>query len=734
MFLNSFFTRLVKAHSLTAHHPDGPVVMRAPPEEAFRNPKEPDIPAFAHDGKGNVIPGEFVQDKHGHLTYKTNLGDFHHGIDAAIARLGKFLEKTPLKGRALDIINEAISKFNQEHVDDRHQIPDASNMAWRKIRATTLPRGIFDQGDETNLPTRTRNGSLMTMYTNKNYQETPMGQFVESYSIPFQKQLLELLTTKYGFGQNEVTRYMDFTKRPYIYARNTAPRVRDSQGNPRFYIVSNDEAHSEDVTDEMRDMAPEGYFPDQTTVHPSEVIHHLPDVFYYPYIDKTGKRKGRDPIGLRNAAEKALEQAFVRGGPESVPDIDFPLNVSGNPLNPQYQNVNLRQAISDPEMRKVLVHDMAHVPAMMALFGRSDQQGGMVRKILNNYMESHGVSETGLSHEDHMEYLRRGNSRTLGHSIFALARASGVGEDEVRSRLTDAKLTPQELENLGVHYSEQLMDQTDRYRKVIEAMANHQSEVNQREVQRPLGEIPTEKYTRPTIAGMPERDEDGGYKRHVLDPHMESYIHHESELIPHEQIPETLTEERMPEEPSPLGVSVAPPLSPPLAAPSPPATRPMGGATPIIPPEAMQFQQIRPDIGRFTPEQFREYMRLAGLQRPVPGAPPQLSEQEARAQRALSDPQQMLLDYYKSEDAHLPLMDRTLKALERAQFHEAELDNEMSSHIQPSLSDPRQLAKYTGLTASEVNEINQSMGDWHRIAKSFNVKPVVVKAIKMNLR
>jgi hypothetical protein len=112
-----------------------------------------------------------------------------------------------------------------------------------------------------------------------------------------------------------------------------------------------------------------------------------------------------------------------------------------------------------------------------------------------------------------------------------------------------------------------------------------------------------------------------------------------------------------------------------------------------------------------------------------------LTELEARSQQALSDPRQRLLtDYMKAEDMHLPLMDRLMKALERMQYKEASLDSDVSTHITPSLQSPVNLAKYTGLTSSEVTAIQHTMGDWHNIAKSYNVKPQVVKIIKMNLR
>ena len=86
----------------------------------------------------------------------------------------------------------------------------------------------------------------------------------------------------------------------------------------------------------------------------------------------------------------------------------------------------------------------------------------------------------------------------------------------------------------------------------------------------------------------------------------------------------------------------------------------------------------------------------------------------------------------KAEDSYLPIMDRTLKALERMQKHEATLDTTINhGNVFPDVA---YLAKHVGLTSGEVNSINETMGDWHKIAKAYNVKPKVVKVIKLNMR
>ena len=131
------------------------------------------------------------------------------------------------------------------------------------------------------------------------------------------------------------------------------------------------------------------------------------------------------------------------------------------------------------------------------------------------------------------------------------------------------------------------------------------------------------------------------------------------------------------------------------------------------------------------PQQFRDMLQAGNRGRVSPAPSPELTPLEARAQQSLSDPhQQLLSQYMKAEDAHLPVMDRMMKALENIQLQDAAMDNLQKSN----LNNAYDIAKYIGLTASEVLSINQTMGDWHNIAKSYSIEPQMVKIIKTNMR
>lgn len=73
-----------------------------------------------------------------------------------------------------------------------------------------------------------------------------------------------------------------------------------------------------------------------------------------------------------------------------------------------------------------------------------------------------------------------------------------------------------------------------------------------------------------------------------------------------------------------------------------------------------QFQQVRPQIGQYSPADFRQLLEMAGRRRPQPISDAPLTELEARAQASIADPRQrMLAEYYKSND----VMDRVMAVL-----------------------------------------------------------------------
>ena len=91
-------------------------------------------------------------------------------------------------------------------------------------------------------------------------------------------------------------------------------------------------------------------------------------------------------------------------------------------------------------------------------------------------------------------------------------------------------------------------------------------------------------------------------------------------------------------------------------------------ATPLDP----RFQQFRPSIAEQDPQRFREMMAAGGEGEPVQHLHRNLHrlKQERNAHFPTHD-SNYFHQYMKAEDAHLPVMDRVMKALERMQQEEA---------------------------------------------------------------
>ncbi len=712
---------------MIGYTPQGPTMFRNPPAPHFKPPQNMDLPLFAHDGRGKSLVGEWSTGEHGEQLYNTELGSFQHGIDALASHIGDFLRRKGINRSPVDVINQAIKQFNSTHTDKAHQLPMFDNMSWRKLRAGMLPPGDGDRETATR-PTRTHNNTLITTYTNKNYKETPMGRFMESYSIPFHQQLQHVLEDEHGVEQEE-WKQMPFVKYPYMYAHYTVPNVIDEHGNVRAYVRSNHREHPGQVTSDMMGGAPDDYFGDMKKVHTWESLHHLPDAFFYPKLNKAGNKPGKDPTKLYQSAHAMIDQIMDKGI-EHIPDINITYNQSGKMSTPDMVQRPLREILQTPDMREALIKDLAHAPAMMYLFGRSFQ--GDFKNLYNLMMENYGAGEDGLSHEDHMRFLQPGEKGGQGmHStagkIMALARKSGVGSNDERSKFGEHQITSEELETLGIkHHNETALGQVDRYRGIIEALADHQASARGHNVKMGIGDIPTEPMQNLDIFGYPQEGVDAS-----LEPHMDAYLHDLSEYAASEGMPVP------PQSTPPAPISSAGNTGMSATSPVQPLPVSQTGGTPPTPSPAVAvrqpprpidpaYQAFRPSVASLDPTQFRQ---LVGRR---PGGE-ELTELEQAQQRGIADPrQQLITQYMKSEDSHLSIMDRTLKALERMQFHEASLDNGINHGA--VFTDAGQIAKYVGLTSGEVNSINESMGDWHKIAKAYHVQPKVVKVIKLNMK
>ena len=727
-------TIILKGHGVFTYHPSGPAFLRHPPAQAFKNPQEPDIPAFAHDGQGNHDEGEWITGEHGDMVYNTARGEFRHGIDAVINNVGGFLRSHGLSVDPKQVVDKAIRDFNDKHREngthDAHGLPESGNLSWRKIRIAPLWRDA-----KGNNPTRTRNKTHITHLHNKNADTAPVGKFIESAYFPMYKELGNVLTETLGIPASEVKK-LPFTKYPYVYANFLAPHT---------YGTAEDHP-TPDIPDKYRRYAPEGYFPDMESIHSWEVTHHLPKVFHYPKLGKRGKKA----VALKRHAHKYIDEALQQGI-EHIPDMDIMIN-TGHLTSPEYRQVNLREALTNPGLRQELIDDVARVPSLMFLFGRG-QKGSDFQHLISYMNEVYGGIEGGLSLEQQEQYLTSGSSaegsgtHTNAARLLALARKSGK-TDEDGSHLGDHPINQEELKALALPYSPQMLKEADRYQTIVNALADHQASARGHEVQRGIGDIPTSPMQYASVVNMPEIDPETGMMTHEgMADYMDAYTHRledyapttntgispTDEIPPQENIPVTATGSQ-PLPPPPLTTHSPAPAQPPRA----PSPAPVAVAPPRIEPRPLHpaVAAAREPVAQASPEQLREFMLAANMRHPQREAPTgPLSSHEQRFQQSFGDPHQRILDQYlRAEDSHLPIMERILKQLEGLQLDDAKNDSEISPHIKSHFKDATLLAKHVGLAPIDVRGIAHATGDWYNIAKNFGIEPKIVKVIKVNYK
>lgn len=708
---------LLKAWGLVHSGPRGRVVLRNPPPQAFRPQGELDAPAFAHDGHGNVYEGQWEKDDGGIHYYHTREDGrafFQHGIDAAAYRLLKGLQKLGFKklesGDVVELMNRAIDLYNDKHKDEAHKLSSFDSEEWRKLRSAPLPTDTMVTREETNRPSRAHDGTKVTLATNRGAATNSNGEFVESYYLPFNVELRHLLEEL--IGEDNVRSLEGNAKflqenKPYVYANYTAP--------PKYIHSIRDDPGGAMLEDSKAPFSDHFAHSQQSPVFTWEALHHLPDVFFRPM------KQNKMPVAMMRAAKEHIMQLVREGKIDSIPNIPVTFDGPGGRMQRP-----LREALQDPSLIDGVIKEVSSIPAMMFLFGRANQGGGNFMRLYNQVMERIEDVADGLSYDDHRQYFTGGASgkgsgmHDKAARVMGLARVFGHGEEEGRSALSEMTFGSPSPED-------QAASETNR--RIIEALADHQAKGRGHQVRRGLGEIPTERMVGADLVNYYGNQMEPTI---ALEEHMENYHyptvghfanHAPGHIEPIERVPASATQPLDGSSSTVEGRGSSPP-PPRLGAGAPQMTAPLP-----------EFQAIRPDIGRLDPQQFREFMATAGIGRQRPSMDPNLSPVEARAQAGLSDPRQTLLtQFLRSEEAHLPVMDQVMKALERMQYREAELDESIVKHMSSSLTTTRELASYVGLTSEEVTTINHTMGDWHNIAKSYSTTPEVVKVIKMSLR
>jgi hypothetical protein len=755
---------LLKGHGNYGFFKGTPHLITNPPPEAFNpDPNGPDVPMFAHYGNykphpmghagmGELIPGEFRRGKHGEMTYHTDGFDHHHGHDGVWHHLGEALAR---KGQnpalAKSLLQEAIDRYNVEHNDKsgHHHLPDVDSMEWRKIKAAPYNANMSPQ----NRPNRSVDGHFVTAFSNRPNRKEKIGHFLESYSVPYWKQLAEITQE---LGLDDISN-MEWTTKGHISIDDLHPAGRRLKGRGGDVIGPRGELPDSHIKN-----APGGvnFDPAFDQVQSWSVAHHMPDLMHY----KLARQQTPAAETMRSARghiKEALKRAVEN--PDIIPDVQVPINTAQTAGGTNYTMQPLKAVLQSEEMTKNLLNELGSTSALTGLFGRL-KSGGQSRpssgaRIFSHLLDAFGgdPDEEGnrtqydnlLQHAlqgNHVplepEFMSPGNKHPTKNGsthknmaqMYVKAMLSGAHEDGT-SNLRHYQPDPAELKALGVTTEGMQQENVDARRQAVNAIADMMARAFGHEERRAVpDELPEGGLAGRTVMGYPEE----------LIPSVPEHVPFVTDLAMAPSAPSAAPRpEPAPRRPVTEALPPPPPAAtPPMApAPQPVAPQPVAvrrtGGIPVgrLTPEQ---QAARAGVGQADPANLREFMRLTGIG-PTPGTG-ELTEQEQRFQQTFGDPRQRLLtEYMKSQDNMLPETDRLMKAMEQMQRDDALRNDKVMKHAltRPvNIADEqgvRHLAKHLSLTPIDVRSIAHQMGDWERIAKRLNISSDVVKVVKMSV-
>lgn len=321
---------------------------------------------------------------------------------------------------AMEAVQEAIDRFNANHTDPSQQLPplfdeNGTHDDWRKVIMGAFPKreegGLMESNT---IPTRNDNGEVITFYTNSGTAvgEPERGQYPESGSVPFYKELKEVLNEKLGRGMA-----MNFVHQPYIEPHMMNPQMSregstEGQRGKRTMTPA-----QEKVLGEQSHYGP---------IAPEHIVPHHPDAFFrIPDGNDKGGRPSAKSIEMVTAYNDVLglglnEQQISQVARAPIAALLTPgmkLAGSGN-YKKTYNHLGKETGLH---------------PGMTVPFGKWIKgKIGTPEDLKAQYAEyagdptqwEHGVGEGAHHHEKHYSQGRRYSGPGYGQGTVSSARDS----------------------------------------------------------------------------------------------------------------------------------------------------------------------------------------------------------------------------------------------------------------------------------------------------------------------
>ena len=761
--------------------------LRYPPPAAIKGPGEMDIPAFANTGGhgegetgipgvGHIMPGQFIEGggSHGEQVYVDEAGGHHmHGIDGVIRAVGQSMLQAGINISGKEIVDRAIDLHNSRHNDNNH-LPNSDALDWRKINLARLT----EQDGE--VRSNFNKHGLITTHTNAHGDGHRYGTFLESYAVPFNEELGQIMAENGHPNPNQHS----WVKKPYIkpHRLNLIP---DGQGGMKFGAnnVPKGQLGNNGMLDRdsikmlgsrIKDTRAFQGITSWGTGHQKSLIYNLPQIDHSP--DYKGSPQPRratvdsfttQMLRVLGQDREAVANNLVvdsAGAKKMLAQIKGDIN--GKPLKSYFTSANgIRE----------LGQYLSRYPSFQHVYGENrmpkfDEEGKMksrastVGKLHHFFGQRYGDdAEEGrgldlfMSHSGRVGNFRQHQAnKNVAHHIRAkdsfsnaiLAQSLGVNHIE---DMPD----PEELRAAGIR-----LHDTPETRADAPKVANILNQIyaaNSLAFGHEVKELPNQDELA-AIQPLLDHVVQGGTSDDPTALGVPAHIPYSDELEPITPVGEQDTANTTLRG-KPRGTAGAPMRE--NASPRYPGIMedrqrvgvrsPVSATTPGLSGEQQaraRFAQaplsevrdlynrnvgVLPTAGRRI-EEPEKGMTAADLQTYAnTGMTTPEYEQEKRLrefQESAGDPYQTrLFDFGKS--------DNVARVLESLQIEEARLDGAVMKHIpnstfnSHSINDINHISEMMGITPLDVRTILHSQGDWQRISKTYGYDDTIVKVVKV---
>jgi len=659
-----------------------------PPEESLTKDLSPDhTPWDHHPETGEKLDGG------------------QHPIDYVLNDLvSRYGDKGVDMDGAKRIVQAAIVRYNNAHPEDsQHKLPDVDSPLWRKVFAGDL----YDHTDPAHM--RSVRGAdplfeggptpLQTYAFNNANIDHPLsmkGRWLDSGLFHMNRELGEVLNG-IGLDTPENINSLKYVKYNRILPRSLTPNAASWDKNQLAHAL-----RTGNIPANLRNEAAREALANQQS-HPEVFLHSLYQILPDAAYETSGPRGGRGKTSGPEAKaakiaefKEALESKGVDVSPYSDDDLYDIRNTAV--MSGLFQEVTKLDSKAAGGYFKGIIHNTANAAGSHTDYGDDE---------LIHHINQQGIGKFDKPTSFHGRSNHAGKV-IVGHLSHAAHQLMSQGMDKEQAMLEavnqfrNAEITtpPKSKPKEGLR---------EKTESVLQQMLDHTGH-DPFELQ----DIQTD-FSQTATTGLPAHFGEEQAHMAAIPEHFERRV-----LMPTEMAPTNQSREE--------GPALTPPVQPqPSALPLSSVARQPEAPAPLPPPAPPVA--VAPGLRQrpASPIESRFIQQYPGMTQPVG---------EGRVSR------QTMFDPFTGElittsNDVLTGLDDILRKMERVQALDAMQDDSVRKLLPSdkvsinSFWDVQRVAKSLGITSVDVHGLYQSTGDWHKVADQWNVKPDVVKAVKI---